>query len=101
MADEAAEDHPGLWYPLAHHLVSRYDQIRFIKNMHDYLPRACPVLMAKRYDDHASKFGLDTKSTWTIICDKPDKPATVCVTTTIVGTEITLATRFNQTVHSG
>ena len=99
MHDEMNDDHPGLWQPLAHHLVSRDDQVKFIRNMHDYLPRACPVLMAKRFDEHAAKYGLDTKSTWRVVSDKLS--TLVCVTTAIVGTDITLTTRFNQTQHSG
>jgi len=92
MADEAAADHPGLWEPLACHLVGLSDKKAFIQNMHDYLPLACPVLMASRFDEHAAKYGVHTKSAWEVVSDQTGKA--VRVTTVLVGTDVRLSTLF-------
>ena len=92
MSDEAATDHPGLWEPLACHLVGLSDKQAFIQNMHDYLPLACPVLMASRFDEHAAKYGVHTKSAWEVVSDQTGKA--VRVTTVLVGTDVRLSTLF-------
>ena len=92
MSDEAAADHPGLWEPLACHLVGLSDKKAFIQNMHDYLPLACPVLMASRFDEHAAKYGVHTKSAWEVVSDQTGKA--VRVTTVLVGTDVRLSTLF-------
>ena len=92
MSDEAATDHPGLMEPLACQLVGLSDKQAFVQNMHDYLPLACPVLMASRFDEHAAKYGVHTKSTWEDVSDQTGKA--VRVTTVLVGTDVRLSTLF-------